>query len=50
MFVSGGAPIVGQQGRPWSEFAYGPATQRVTLKTGGDPRLHDFETEVREKM
>jgi polygalacturonase len=38
-----------RDGRPWSEFTYDPATQRVTLKTGGDPRLHVFETEVRDR-
>ena len=36
-------------GRPWSEFGYDKAAKRITLKTGGDPRLHLFETVVRER-
>jgi hypothetical protein len=38
-----------RDGEIWNEFSYDPATQRVTLKTGGDPRLHVFETEVRDR-
>jgi hypothetical protein len=34
---------------PWSDFAYDAATKRITVKSGGDPRLHVFETIVREK-
>ncbi len=33
----------------WSEFRYDRAAQRITMKTGGDPRLHVFETVVREQ-
>ena len=35
--------------RPWSEFRYDKAAERVTMKTGGDPRLHVFETVLREQ-
>jgi len=38
-----------RDGRPWSEFGYDKAAKRITLKTGGDPRLHLFETVVRER-
>ena len=34
--------------QPWSEFTYDKAARRITVKTGGDPRLHLFETVVRE--
>jgi hypothetical protein len=38
-----------RDGRPWSEFDYDKAARRIMLKTGGDPRLHLFETLVRER-
>jgi hypothetical protein len=38
-----------RDGRPWSEFAYDKAAGRIMVKTGGDPRLHAFETLVREQ-
>jgi hypothetical protein len=38
-----------RDGRPWSEFSYDQAAQRITMKTGGDPRLHVFETVLREQ-
>ena len=38
-----------RDGRPWSEFRYDGATKRITMKTGGDPRLHIFETILREQ-
>jgi len=38
-----------RDGRPWSEFSYDKATKRTMVKTGGDPRLHVFETVVREQ-
>ena len=37
-----------RDGKPWSEFNYDAAAKRITVKTGGDPRLHLFETVVRE--
>lgn len=38
-----------RDGRPWSRFSYDKATKRITVKSGGDPRLHLFETIVREQ-
>lgn len=38
-----------RDGRPWSEFRYDKTAKRITLTTGGDPRLHVVETLVREK-
>jgi hypothetical protein len=38
-----------RDGRPWSEFSYDKAAKRIMVKTGGDPRLHVFETVVRER-
>jgi len=38
-----------RDGQPWSEFSYDSAAQRITMKTGGDPRLHVFETVLREQ-
>jgi hypothetical protein len=35
--------------QPWSEFSYDPASRRIAIKTGGDPRLHVFETVVRDR-
>ena len=37
-----------RDGRPWTEFTYDAAAKRIMVKTGGDPRLHLFETVVRE--
>jgi hypothetical protein len=37
-----------RDGRPWSEFIYDKAAQQIIVKSGGDPRLHVFETVVRE--
>jgi Protein of unknown function (DUF1565) len=36
-----------RDGQPWSEFSYDEAARRITLKAGGDPRLHVFETVLR---
>jgi hypothetical protein len=36
-----------RDGRPWSEFSYDTATKRIAVKTGGDPRVHLFETVIR---
>jgi hypothetical protein len=38
-----------RDGRPWTEFAYDAAAKTITVKTGGDPRLHVYETVVRAK-
>ncbi|UCG58898.1 MAG: hypothetical protein JSU70_05165, partial [Phycisphaerales bacterium] len=38
-----------RDGRPWSEFSYDKAAKRIAVKSGGDPRLHVFETVVREQ-
>jgi hypothetical protein len=38
-----------RDGRPWSEFSYDPAAKRIMMKPGADPRLHVFETVVREQ-
>ena len=38
-----------RDGQPWSEFRYDKAAKRITMKTGGDPRLHVFETVLREQ-
>ena len=38
-----------RDGRPWSEFGYDKATRQIMLKAGGDPRLHVFETVLREQ-
>ncbi len=38
-----------RDGQPWTEFTYDKAARRIMVKTGGDPRLHVFETVVREQ-
>ncbi|MEW5940812.1 MAG: hypothetical protein AB1750_14175 [Chloroflexota bacterium] len=38
-----------RDGRSWSEFNYDSATRRIIVKSGGDPRLHVFETIMRER-
>ena len=38
-----------RDGRPWTQFTHDKAAGRITVKTGGDPRLHLFETVVREQ-
>jgi hypothetical protein len=35
--------------QPWSDFSYDKAAQRITVRTDADPRLHVFETVVREQ-
>jgi hypothetical protein len=37
-----------RDGQAWSEFTYDQATKRIVVKCG-DPRLHLFETVVREQ-
>jgi hypothetical protein len=36
-------------GRPWGQFSYDATAKRITMTAGGDPRLHVFETLVRER-
>ncbi len=38
-----------RDGQPWSDFGYDETVRRITVKTGGDPRLHLFETVVRKQ-
>ena len=38
-----------RDGRPWGEVSYDKAAKRIIVKTGGDPRLHVFETVVRDQ-
>jgi hypothetical protein len=38
-----------RDGQPSSDFSYDKAAKRMTIKTGGDPRLHVLETVVREQ-
>ncbi len=38
-----------RDGAGWSEFRFDRAAGRIVVKAGGDPRLHVFETVVREQ-
>ncbi|MGA2657486.1 MAG: hypothetical protein ABSH34_08180 [Verrucomicrobiota bacterium] len=38
-----------RDGQPWSQFSYNRTGKRITTKTGDDPRLHVFETILREQ-
>jgi hypothetical protein len=38
-----------RDGQPWSEYSYDKAARRIIVNAGGDPRLHVFETVVREQ-
>ncbi|MGD0536724.1 MAG: DUF1565 domain-containing protein [Verrucomicrobiota bacterium] len=38
-----------RDGQPWTGFSYGTASERIMVKTGGDPRRHVFETVLREQ-
>jgi hypothetical protein len=38
-----------RDGQPWNEFSYDKAAGQITVKAGSDPRLHTFETVVREQ-
>ncbi|MGO9112352.1 MAG: DUF1565 domain-containing protein [Thermoguttaceae bacterium] len=38
-----------RDGQPRTEFTHDKAARRIVVKTGGDPRLHVFETVVREQ-
>ncbi len=46
--LAAGSKKVLRDGRPWTEFTFDKAARRIRVKTGGDPRLHVFETVVRE--
>lgn len=37
-----------RDGQSWAEFTYDPAARRIVVK-GGDPRLHLWETVVRDQ-
>jgi hypothetical protein len=47
--VSAAPKRVLRDGRPWSEFSYDQGARRMVVNSGGDPRLHRFETVVRER-
>ena len=38
-----------RDGLPWSRFSYDKAAKRITVESGDDPRLHVFETVLREQ-
>ena len=38
-----------RDGRPWSQFSYDRAAGQIIVTSGGDPRLHVFETVLRGK-
>ncbi len=38
-----------RDGQSWSQFTYDKEARRIMVKAGGDPRLHLFETIVRER-
>jgi hypothetical protein len=38
-----------RDGEPWTDFSYNQATGQIRLSTGGDPRLHVFETVLRKR-
>ncbi len=38
-----------RDGQPWNEFSYDKTVARINVTTGGDPRLHVFETVLRER-
>ncbi len=43
-----GEPVkVLRDGQPWNEFTYDKPAAQITVKAGGDPRLHAFETVLR---
>jgi Protein of unknown function (DUF1565) len=47
--LAAGPKKVLRDGQPWSEFSYDQAARRIMVK-GGDPRLHVFETVMREQV
>ena len=38
-----------RDGQSWSGFSYDRAAKRIMVKAGGDPRLHVFDTSLREQ-
>lgn len=38
-----------RDGQTWTEFNYDKAARQVSMKAGGDPRLHIYETVLREQ-
>jgi hypothetical protein len=38
-----------RDGQPWTQFTYDQPARRIMLKSGGAPRLHLFETVLREQ-
>ena len=38
-----------RDGQPWSKFSYDKTARRIMVKSGGDPRMHVFETVIREQ-
>jgi hypothetical protein len=38
-----------RDGQRWSQFSYDKAAMRIIVKAGGDPRLHVFETVLRDQ-
>ena len=38
-----------RDGQLWGAFSYDQAARQITMKTGDDPRLHVFETVLREQ-
>jgi hypothetical protein len=47
--LAAGPRKVLRDGQPWGEFTYDQAAKRILVKALGDPRLHVFETVVREQ-
>jgi hypothetical protein len=41
--------VILRDSQSWNEFTYSQADKRITIRAGGDPRLHVFETAVRER-
>ena len=38
-----------RDGQPWRQFSHNRTARRITMNTGGDPRLHIFENIVRKQ-
>jgi len=38
-----------RDGQPWNEFSYDKVSSKIMVKSGGDPRLHVFETILRDQ-
>jgi hypothetical protein len=39
-----------RDGHVWTEFSFDEAAKRISIKSGGDPRLHVFESVLRERV